>query len=693
MPSTKEQQETLTGMLAQVQLHLDSAADGAMQEDVFTQYLIDELEQMDEGPGGHAFIVHEDKAGSCSGWHYDEDTQTLFLYVSIFHRQSSVVDVGLPKIRDALNRSIRLLEKCDKGFHLDKEPAAPVFTLGNDLKAMPNDLNLVIILLTDGLAARVPDNEEFKFRGRKVSWRLWDIAGIDRLFRNGRVSGPIEIDFCEEDLGGKPMTLLSAPWQDEAYDAYVGIMPAWVLGKIYRRHGSRLMERNVRAYLDAKGKVNKGILKTMTDEPGRFLAYNNGLCVTASRLEGEHVGDNIFHVRRIIGLQIVNGGQTTASIARANCDASEQMGRASVQMKLSVIKDPGAQDEIVSRISLYANSQNKVTESDFASNEPYHVAMEKQSRSVWAPAVGDGARQTKWFYERARGSYHVELSRRRTDREKNEFSREYPKSQWFAKTDLAKYEMICAQMPFIACQGGQKCFLMFKRRMSGLDERHVDAQFFQQTIARAIIYRQAYAIIKEVPHGDILGFGNLRSQVTAYTLAWIIHHVGSRVDLNAIWQSQVIDNRIASLLPAVSRKVHDFIIQGTNYPSERCKREQCWDDLKASDLGLDPASLRSLERLQTAPVVSNQTMEVVGPGESEVIERVHALGFQKTLTLAAWGKETNSLQYWQIKIAESVAMRLGKGQRPSYKQAVQVDKMLEKAVSMGFNHQGQAAEG
>ena len=48
-----------------------------------------------------------------------------------------------------------------------------------------------------------------------------------------------------------------------------------MLARIYGEHGQRLLERNVRAFLQAKGKINKGLQKTLKEEPHRFLAYNS----------------------------------------------------------------------------------------------------------------------------------------------------------------------------------------------------------------------------------------------------------------------------------------------------------------------------------------------------------------------------------------------------------------------------------
>ena len=75
-------------------------------------------------------------------------------------------------------------------------------------------------------------------------------------------------------------------------------------------------------------------------------------------------------------------------------------------MKLSVIRDKTKVDSIVPEISKFANSQTKVSFSDFSANDPYHLQLEKLSREIWAPNPDQrGKSVTRWFYERARGQY------------------------------------------------------------------------------------------------------------------------------------------------------------------------------------------------------------------------------------------------------------------------------------------------
>jgi hypothetical protein len=47
------------------------------------------------------------------------------------------------------------------------------------------------------------------------------------------------------------------------YATYVGYFPAALLVRIYERYGARLLERNVRSFLQARGKINREIRETI----------------------------------------------------------------------------------------------------------------------------------------------------------------------------------------------------------------------------------------------------------------------------------------------------------------------------------------------------------------------------------------------------------------------------------------------
>jgi hypothetical protein len=164
-------------------------------------------------------------------------------------------------------------------------------------------------------------------------------------------------------------------------------------------------------FLQTKGKVNKGIRTTILTKPTLFFAYNNGIAATASSIDIQTI-NGIPHIQKITSLQIVNGGQTTASLAMAllndkKDDSENKIAQISVPMKLSIVNHEKAL-ELIPNISRYANSQNKVSESDLWSNHPFHIRMEDFSRRIKTPATDGKQFGTRWYYERANGQYQQE---------------------------------------------------------------------------------------------------------------------------------------------------------------------------------------------------------------------------------------------------------------------------------------------
>jgi hypothetical protein len=293
-----------------------------------------------------------------------------------------------------------------------------------------------LFLFTDGLTTlQTKKNQEVN--GVNYSYNIWDLRRTCRCVTSGQKREAIEINFQTQYDSVIPC--LAMPESQADYSAYVAIIPGKILCKIYGEYGSRLLERNVRSFLQAKGSVNKGIRQTILREPHRFLAYNNGISATAEAVKLVDLPNGGQGIAEIRDLQIVNGGQTTASLYQAVRKDKADISGIYVQTKLTVV-DCDRMDEIVPLISRYANSQNKVNEADFSANDPFHIRVEELSRTIWAPAVDGTQHQTRWFYERARGQYADAKNRESTPAKQKAFTLTHPNAQKFTKTDLAKFE-------------------------------------------------------------------------------------------------------------------------------------------------------------------------------------------------------------------------------------------------------------
>jgi hypothetical protein len=404
----------------------------------------------------------------------------------------------------------------------------------------------------------------------------------------------IEIDVSA--LNGAPLPCLPAHSIDGEHTSYLVAVPGSFLAEIYGLYGARLLEQNVRTFLQAKTKVNAGIIKTLENQPEMFFAYNNGLTATAAGIVTVRLADGSLGISAIENLQIVNGGQTTASILYASDGQRRErradLSRVFVQMKLSVVS-PGLLDEIVPKISRFANTQNKISEADFFSSHPVHLVLQRISRQLSAPAKPGSLSGSKWFYERARGQYRDKLAYG-TVAEKRRFELEFPREQMIDKTDLAKFEVTFECRPQIVSRGAQKCFLDFAEKVGKaweVSEVPFNEQWFRAVVAKAIIFRWTDRMIGgSAWYHEDRGY---KAQSVTYTLAWLVNHLqtrGRELDLNLIWQRQELPVELGDVLlqlaPQVAKTIRAAPPQMKNV-GEYCKQQACWAAVAGSTYKFD----------------------------------------------------------------------------------------------------------
>lgn len=238
--------------------------------------------------------------------------------------------------------------------------------------------------------------------GRQVEFSVVDLERLFRASRETVTRDRIEIDFAK--LTGRPIACLEMKPRPKEYETYLVILPGELIYQLYEEFGAHLFEFNVRSFLQAKGKVNKGLRDTLRNEPDRFLAYNNGITATADEIEaGLFMGE--MTISRVRGLQIVNGAQTTASIHRAKKADKIDISKVALAMKLTLV-EPAKLTEFVPLIARYSNMQNVIQVSDLSANNDFHIRIEQLSEKVWRPGE-----EERWFYERARGAYQVAAAR------------------------------------------------------------------------------------------------------------------------------------------------------------------------------------------------------------------------------------------------------------------------------------------
>ncbi len=433
------------------------------------------------------------------------------------------------------------------------------------------------------LGPRQKRAKSYNLQGVHAIESVWDISRLYRrtISKSGRE--PLEIDLME--MFRKGLHCLQPNLGTNAFPAYLAVVSGDILATLYREYDQKLLEQNVRCFLQARGIVNKGIRRTILENGQHFFAYNNGITATAKKVitESSSFGTQIT---RITDFQIVNGGQTTVSLYQASIQNNNpDLSQVFVQMKLTVIGDDD--EEISAKISQYANTQNKVNAADLQSNHPFHQHMEKLSRIVWAPAAGGSPHKTKWYYERLRGQYQSDLMKATAAKTSAEFRAQYPRAQKFTKTDLGRVENMWDAEPKWVNLGAQKNFVQFIDRVDKEwkhDDKSFDAAYYKRAIARLLVFKATEKLVSAQEWYE----GGYRANVVAYTIALASHLAKNRsmaLRYGQVWDCQAVSESLLDGLAELARHAFNALHsddRAVQNVSEWAKRAALWERLKVS---------------------------------------------------------------------------------------------------------------
>ena len=543
-------------------------------QEVFTRLILERLEEAGHLEG--AFPLYQEgrvknAVYRIDGYAYDEDRSRLDLFTTIYSGDLPANKIPSADVAKALNRALRFASACVDGLASQLEPAnTDASDLARLIETESNKLSAIrILLLADGIVGNFTPPDEW--RGKPLEFEVYDIVRLFRILGKGETRADIAVDLVS--LIGNCLPCLHVPAQNDEYDAYLAVLPGKVLSQVYDRYGARLLELNVRAFLGLQGRksVNAELRKTIAEQPSMFLAFNNGIVATVDDLV---VAKNIaggLDIHSLQGLQIVNGGQTTASLHRARRKDSLSLDHVSVPVK--IIKVGGADlSEMVASISRAANRQNTVQLADFSANDPFHQQIETLANTTW---LDDG--KGRWFYERARGSYlAAEQSAAYRKSDQNNFRQQTPKHRRLSKLDVARYLSALLGLPDKVCLGGQKNFQSFMQRLKDEPSPAPDQVWFKRLIAIAILYRAAEKKIRG------LKFPAYGAQITAYVVSGLLRRTGGRVDYDRLWSKQNISPELENLIADWSVNLNEIMRRsaGQKNPSEWFKKADCWKDIQ-----------------------------------------------------------------------------------------------------------------
>lgn len=528
------------------------------------------------------------------GYALDDFDMTMYLLIADYSGSDEPETLTMTQAKTVLDRLFAFLDEALTGFlHKEMEISTPAYDLVENIRTNQSRIRKYsFILLTDKIASERIDTLPFgEIQNVPVEYHVWDMNRFYRVTESESGRDEIYIKFDDYIQGGMPCLEASTAETDE-YRSFLCVIPGIVLADIYDKYGSRLLEGNVRSFLSTKRAVNKKIRETILRQPKRFFAYNNGISATATDVEVEKQGNGLS-VSSVKGLQIVNGGQTTASISNARFKDGVSLESIYVQVKLTEV-DPVLASSIIPDISRSSNSQNKVSEADFFSNHPFHIQMEKFSRKIFAPAVGGAQYETHWFYERANGQYMQEQSRMKKS-EKNRFIMLNPQKQKMTKTDFAKVYNAWRGLPQKVSLGAQKNFAVFAELITDEWEKsntQFNELFFKQCVALTILFKKIHITIKQQTWYENGYLANL----TAYSMAKLSqvlneNMLNKELDLMQIWDRQEIPDILCEQLMPIYKAVFDVLTDRhrlVQNVTEWSKNNVCWERAKGVNIQLHP---------------------------------------------------------------------------------------------------------
>ena len=661
--------------------------DGDTQEQVFTRICQEMLAEAGETEDTHLAYDERDfgRKGQhkINGYAISENYENVDLFISLYSNSSEIKSIPKADIDTAAKRISNFFRKAVYDDYANEvAESSEIFefahTLATYQELKDNLIRVNAFILTNGeYKGDIPASQSIS--GYTIFYRIIDINFLYKISEQSRV--PIELDFNNLDGKSYEIPCLAANIDNPDYEAYIAIIPGECLYTLYHNYGARLLEQNVRSFLQFTGKINKGIRKTINEEPHMFLAFNNGIAATADYIELDETGRYIKHIRN---LQIVNGGQTTASIFNTAKKDKADISQIYVQVKLSVIKDSEQYADIVSRISQYANTQNKVNDADFTANNPALVEIEKFSRFVLSPVTPENNMQTNWFFERARGQYKTLRSKEGFTKSRlAAFDLKYPKKQVFTKVELAKYINAWQEVysgktmvigPHIVVRGNEKNYARFMNY--NLPEiRHIDVAYFEDAVAKAILFKAADKRYGTKVSGNQIG--ELKQVVVPYTLSLLNLITDGKLDLYKIWKNQNISVALSDFIYELMKQVNKFIIDRSpvSHYIEWAKKEECWVMVKGHCWSYNLQDIKEDCIDEKNPPKRNHKTDTEDAEKTRLHQEsiIRSIPFSLWKKIESWGRETGILHSHYASLASDIAYKIKNGR-----------KLLDTDISRGY---------
>ena len=652
------------------------------------EYLLDFTASYFEGTGKRNRKLRVD------GYAYDEFDKTMSLIIADYDGSESERILTKTQAKQLQDRLLYFVDDAQKTpLHREVEMSRPCSDLVDLLREKRAEIRKyqLLIFTTSTISGAITTLESDDIDGIPAECQIWDSGRLFKVCGSDTGRHSIEINFKEYSTNGIPCLEASGAATKDL-KSYLCIIPGTVLADIYDKYGGSLLEGNVRSFLSTKVAVNKKIRATILNCPEMFFAYNNGISATAMNIQIESTpqGQLLVAAR---DFQVINGGQTTASLSNARYKDKRDLSTIFVQMKLTVIEQTLEEGvtELVQNISRSSNSQNKVSDADFFSTHPFHVRMEYCSQRLYARAIGGSQFDTKWFYERARGQY-LQKQMRLTPAEKRKFLLQNPKNQLITKADLAKVRNTWKGLPHMVSRGAQTNFAEFAHKTNDEWAEHDDGllfgdRYFQETVALILIFRYTESMIPAQPWYQ----QGYRANIVTYTIA-LLHTLIQKqfekqdLDLIALWTRQVVPDGVQTALIELSEQVYGKLtdpLRDVENVTQWCKRVGCWNSVQSISYTLSTDMRNYLigqDEMRSAVREAKADQRIVS--DAEIMTRVVEIPieqWQNALSFATSKRLVSPDEMTALRIAGQIPNKM-----PTPAQCKKLLTVLERLEEEGF---------
>ena len=637
---------------------------GKTEREAFTEIALAKLESYGNISDPNIFTFYctgrNGKKIALDGYCYDDTDSSLILFITDYSNDKNDMLLNSDQIQRAYtslwNFVVSSVDGSLENYTEDLEAIRISKNISYNLKNANADSQLQrlkLFILTNRCSSIRKKSVFMKsnfIEQNDISYQIWSLERFYSNDSSGKERETITIDFKDECKLEHGISYIKADISgSNDYESYLCIIPGKTLAKLYHQYGSVLLEQNVRAYLGARTKINSGILRTIRYNPERFFIYNNGISVTGNSVtfETDEMGNK--YISSITDMQIINGGQTTASLYNAYMNSGKDcLDDVFVQMKLTVIKHDEDYDDMVEHISKYSNSQTTVRPGDFFSVHPFHRKIEQLSRSTPANNQVGLLKDVYWFYERTRGQYNQQTFKASASDKKN-FQDKFPKSNVIKKEELAKYYITMQKKPYIVAKGASKClseFAPFADNLFNSDADHtkINKEFYKRCVCYAIIFRETDKMVAHSSWYTVNGFKNV---IVPYAIAKVLDSIpkNKELDYDSIWKNQTMYPALRDALNLATYEAHEFFsdIPNGGIVTEFAKKESAWQMFANSELHLPMEFYNKLDSKMSLEEKANSERK-----EEKVRNEIN-----HTKEMLAFGNE-----YWKELLKEARAKRL-----------------------------------